>query len=169
MSERLYIGIDNGISGGLAALSPTQGVGIICACAMPVQKTRKGNEINIVEVWHWLERELFAGRNADKITVVIEEPGGSKSARAATSMAGSFHALRAMCELKGIRHIRITPQAWQKPMLNAPAGDTKPVALTLARALWPSMDWRATERSKTPHEGIIDAALIAEHARRQKL
>lgn len=165
----IYIGIDNGISGGIAAISPVIGAGIIAMRQMPVQKTRKGNEINIVAVWDWIDRELCATRQRDSITVVIEEPGGSKSAKAATSMAGSFHALRAMCELKHIRHHRITPQAWQKPMLSAKAGYTKPAALALARALWPRETWLPTQRCSKPDEGMIDAALIAEFARRTGL
>jgi hypothetical protein len=169
MSNQIYVGIDNGISGGLAALSPTVGAGIICMCTMPIQKTRKGNEINICAVWDFLECELFISRNLSNITVIIEEPGGSKSASAATSMAGSFHALRAMCEIKGVRHLRITPQAWQKPMLNAVAGDTKPAALTKARSLWPQENWLATPRCKTPHSGLVDAALISEYARIKNL
>lgn len=165
----IYIGIDNGISGGIAALSPTPGVGIVCMCPMPIQKTRKGNEIDILAVWEFLDAELCISRNSERITLVIEEPGGSKSAKAATSMAGSFHALRAMCELKRLRHHRITPQAWQKPMLNAAAGDTKPAALAKARALWPNETWLASPRCKTPHPGLIDAALIAEFARGKNL
>lgn len=167
--SQIYIGVDNGISGGIAAISPTPGVGIVCMCPMPIQKTRKGNEIDILKVWQFLEDELFITRNADHITIVIEEPGGSKSARAATSMAGSFHALRAMCELKHCRHHRITPQSWQKEMLHAAAGDTKPAALAKARALWPTEKWLATPKCKTPNTGMIDAALIAEYARLKNL
>lgn len=165
----IYIGIDNGISGGIAAVSPTPGAGIVCMTPMPIQKTRKGNEIDILKVWQFLDEELFIDRNVDRIAIVIEEPGGSKSAKAATSMAGSFHALRAMCELKRFRHHRITPQAWQKEMLHAGAGDTKPAALAKARSLWPNEKWLATPKCKTPHTGMIDAALIAEFARIRNL
>lgn len=167
--DHVYIGIDNGISGGIAAISPTPGAGIICMCVMPIQKTRKGNEIDIVGVWSFLQEELFIKNNLDRITIVIEEPGGSKNAKAATSMAGSFHALRAMCELNGVRHHRITPQAWQKPMLNAKAGDTKPAALAKARSLWPNEKWLPTPRCTKPDEGMIDAALIGEYARTKNL
>lgn len=165
----VYVGVDSGISGGIAALSPTPGAGIICMRPMPIQKTRKGNEVDIVAVWQFLEDELGVTHNAGRITLILEEPGGSKSAVAATSMAGSFHVLRAMCELKHFRHHRITPQAWQKPMLNAKAGDTKPVALAKARSLWPNESWLATCKCRTPHTGLVDAALIAEYARTRNL
>jgi len=162
----IYLGIDNGISGGLAALSATPGAGIIGMSPMIIQKTRKGNEIDIQQVWSWILRTV---PTLGVVTVIIEEPGGSKSACAAASMAASFAALRTMCELKGVRYIRVTPQKWQKAMLNCETGQTKPAALTLVRSLWPGETWLPTERCKKPDEGMIDAALIAEYARREKL
>ncbi|SKA84674.1 hypothetical protein SAMN02745166_01042 [Prosthecobacter debontii] len=165
----VYIGIDNGISGGIAAISITPGTGIIARTAMATQKTRKGNEIDVRGVWRFLQDELQVSNNVDKIVIIIEEPGGSKSASAAASMAASFAALRAMCELKGVRHIRITPQRWQKNLLKCGKGENKAAALTMARALWPDETWLESPRCRTPHDGIIDAALIAEYGRRQRL
>jgi hypothetical protein len=161
----IYLGIDNGISGGLVALSATPGAGIVAKCTMPIQKARKGNEIDILSVWEWLASFV----NIRTVCVIIEEPGGSKSAAAASSMAASFAALRSLCELRGLRYLRITPQKWQKEMLNCETGQTKPAALTLARSLWPAESWLPTQRCKKPDEGMIDAALIAEFARRNHL
>jgi hypothetical protein len=159
----LSIGIDNGISGALAAVSPHSQ--IVSVLPMPIQKARKGNEIDVQAVWNWLD-----GLGRNKITVTIEEPGGSKSAKAATSMAGSFHALRTICVLKGIRWHRVTPQAWQKDMLpGCKAGETKARALALARQLWPSGGFLASKRCHVAHDGIVDSLLIAEWSRRKNL
>ncbi len=163
--KNMTIGIDNGISGGLVALSPHSK--IISCLPMPTLKVRKGNEIDIATVWKWIS-DIDANR--DKFSVIIEEPGGSKSAKSATSMAGSFHALRALCVLKSLRWHRITPQLWQRAMLPGCAtGDTKPRALSAVRELWPSESFLATERCRCAHEGLVDAALIAEYARRVNL
>lgn len=163
---KVYIGIDNGVSGGLAAISAISGT-IISMTPMPTLVARQGNEVDILAVWKWVQ-PIEASR--EKITIIIEEPGGSKSAKAATSMAGSFHALRAMCALARIRWHRVTPQIWQKVMLpGCKAGDTKPRALTVARSLWPDEAFLATDRSKVPHEGLIDAALIGEYGRQKQL
>jgi hypothetical protein len=158
----MIIGIDNGVTGALVALSPHSK--IIAMLPMPIQKARKGNEIDIAAVWEW----IYATAGAiSAITAIIEEPGGSKSSKAATSMAGSFHTLRALLVLKGIRFHRTTPQAWQKVMLpGCKSGDTKPRALSTARQLWPEETFLASDRCRTPHDGLIDAALIAEFARR---
>lgn len=165
--SNVIIGIDNGVSGALAAISSHNGA-FIDAIPMPIQKARKGNEINTLEVEFWL-RCVSGG--LDKIhCAILEEPGGSKSAKAATSMAGSFHALRTVITLAGIRWHRITPQKWQKEMMpGCNSGDTKPRALELAKRLWPDETFLATERSKVPNHNIVDAALLAEYARIKNL
>lgn len=39
--------------------------------------------------------------------------------------------------------------------------DVKKRSLAAARHLWPDEDWLATPKSRIPHDGFIDAALIA--------
>jgi hypothetical protein len=160
-----YLGIDNGVTGGLAFLEQGYPPQVL---AMPVQETRKGREVDIVAVKRvvdvWMETLVT------DLTVVIEEPGGSQNAKAASSMAGSFHALRAMVEIMGLKLVRITPAQWQKPMLKCKKKEeTKPVALQLARSLWPKLDLRSNERCRVANDGIVDALLIAEFARRHQL
>jgi hypothetical protein len=157
----VIVGIDNGLSGGLVALSEMGP--IVSMLVMPIKEAKKGNEIDPVKVWGWL-KELGP---REQITVVIEEPGGSKSASAARSMAGSFHTLRTICEIKGLCYHRITPQRWQKELLACGSGDTKKAALVIAKHRWPDDSFLATKRSKVPHSGLVDAALIAEYWRRK--
>jgi hypothetical protein len=165
--NNVIIGIDNGVSGSLAAISSHSGA-LIDAIPMPIQKARKGNEIDVVEVERWIKNVSAGFHNVQ--CAILEEPGGSKSAKAATSMAGSFHALRTVLTLAGIRWHRITPQKWQREMMpGCNAGDTKPRALELAKRLWPDETFLATERSKVPNHNIVDAALLAEYARIKKL
>ena len=42
-------------------------------------------------------------------------------------------------------------------------GMTKVAALAAANKLWPQQKWIATNKSKVPHDGMIDAALIAHY------
>jgi hypothetical protein len=161
--SKSYIGIDNGVSGALALLTSE---GAIETLAMPLQKTRKGNEIDVVEVWRKMKIWTFEYHD---VTVVIEEPGGSTSAKAATSMAGAFHSIRAIMMILGLPLIRITPPQWQKPFLKCKTGDTKPVALQMAKSLYPSLDLRASDKCRVPDSGIVDALLIATWAKRNNL
>ncbi len=163
----MRIGIDNGISGGLVAISDHDG-SYIDGITMPTHRGRKGNEISILEIEIWL-RAVSGGLSKIK-SVTVEEPGGSKSARAASSMSGSFFAIIATLDILRTPFHRITPQSWQKVMLpKCKAGDTKPRALALAKELWPDESFLASPRCKVPHDGLIDAALIAEYSRRMKL
>lgn len=161
---KTYLGIDNGVTGALAWIN---GLGsLIQWWPIPIQKARKGNEIDVLSLKRLIQD---ASINPADTMVVIEEPGGSKSARAATSMAGSFHALRATFVLLGFPVSRITPQEWQKAILRCAPGDTKKVAETTARQLWPEEQWLATGKCCKPHEGGVDAALIAHYAKTKNL
>lgn len=162
----IYIGIDNGLTGGLCMLSDHPGPPI-AMCVMPTRGKSKGNEVDVQAVDDWICRNA----NGNYVTVVIETPGKhSPGVQALTSMWDSYGSLRAICEVRGYRHHRITPQRWQKIMLPACAkGDTKPAALAMARRLWPDEKWLATPRCSKPHDGMIDAALIAEFARYRSL
>jgi hypothetical protein len=163
---KIYIGIDNGVSGAAVAIDDSGK--IIDYLVMPIQKARRRNEVDVRAFVKWLS-SISANWIAD-IKVIIEEPGGSKSASAAVSMEGSFQALRGALESRRASWERITPRSWQKIMIpGCKTGETKPRALECAKRLWPDQDWKATPRCKVPHAGLVDAALIAEYARRTNL
>lgn len=156
----IYIGIDNGLSGGIVAVS---GPGIIEKLwTMPTRGKSKGNEVDAEMMASFYDSWL-----RDEITVMIETPGKfAKGVQAISSMWDSYGATRAILESRGIRHHRITPQSWQKRMLvGCKKGDTKPAALARAKQLWPHETWLASSRCTKPHDGLIDAALIAEYGR----
>lgn len=167
VSTLLYVGIDNGLTGGLVALSTEAGVHPVGKIIMPVQAKSNGNEVNAIALKDWL---LSLGR-PEAITVALETPGKhSPGAKALCSMWDSYGATRAVLSTLGFKVIRISPQAWQKKILvGCGKGDTKPFALSMARQLWPQESWLRTTRCETPHDGMIDAALIAEYARRERL
>jgi hypothetical protein len=160
----IYIGIDNGLTGGLVALSDHPGPPIEMI-VMPTRGKTNGNEVDAKEVYFILS--AISGGLSGRITVILETPGKhSPGAQALCSMWDSYGAIRGVLESRGIRHHRITPQAWQKKMMPGCAkGDTKPAALAKARQLWPAESWLATPRSTVAHGGLIDAALIAEYGR----
>ncbi len=163
----VIIGIDNGISGGLVAISAHHGL-IIAATTMPSRKHRTRNEVDIQAVHSWICS--VTNHQPDQAIYIIEEPNNSRNASTAYSVAASFHALRGYLEAYRADVRRITPQSWQKTMLGkVPAGETKAFALAKAREIWPEETWLATPRSKVPNEGIVDAFLIAEHGRRHLL
>lgn len=157
----MVIGIDNGISGGLAAISLYGQM--IEAIPMPSQRWRKRNEVDVRAVHLWLTQ--VTGGNLSNALYVIEEPNNSRTPSTAYSVASSFHSLRGFFETKVLRWERITPQSWQKEILGkVPKGETKPYALKKASEIWPDERFLAGPRCKKAHDGMIDAALISHYA-----
>ena len=160
----IYIGIDNGLTGGLVAISDMGQV--IEQRIMPTQGKAKGNEVNSELLLDFVDQW-----DRENITVILEVPGKhSPGVMSLCSMWDSFGAIRAVLETRGIRHHRIAPQTWQKAVLgNVQKGQTKPAALSKARQLWPAEKWLASPRCTKAHEGLVDAALIAEYGRIKNL
>lgn len=162
----MYVGIDNGLTGALVAISDHPGVPPIASLVMPLQGKAKGNEVNVREVWAWLSQWPV-----DSLTLILETPSKhSPGVNALCSMWDSYGALRSLLEVRNLKHHRIAPQTWQAKMLpGCQKGQTKPFALAVARRIWPGETWLATSKCKTPSSGLIDAALIAEYARLNQL
>lgn len=143
---------------------------IITWTPMFAQEARRGNELDITLTMKWIsscrrQAEDSVRGAQGKLVVCLEEPGGAQSYRAAVSMEGCFHSLRAILELMRLPYTRITPQSWQKAMLGKiPKGKTKDYALRKARIVWPDEQWLASARCRTAHNGGVDAALIALHS-----
>jgi len=83
------------------------------------------------------------------------------------------------------KYTKVTPKNWQKEMWEGvtivqintgkktPKGnvkyknDTKATSLLAAKRLFPQEDFLATPRSSVPHDGIVDALLLAEYGKRK--
>lgn len=63
----------------------------------------------------------------------------------------------------GYRYTLVNPKAWQKEAWEGTTRqqDNKHTSLIAAKRLFPGDTFLATERSRVPHDGIVDAALIA--------
>jgi hypothetical protein len=160
----IIIGIDNGISGALVALSAYSGM-VLESILMPTRTNGSSRECDAIAVCEWIEKFQYS----DEVAVALETPGKySPGTLALCSMWDCYGVLRGILESCNIRHIRVDPQIWQKEMLGkVPKGETKPYARAKAKELWVTETWLATPRSKKAHEGMVDAALIAEFYRRK--
>lgn len=184
----IIIGIDNGLSGGIAAISALSGMLIETApmptktrthlfekttkrrvAGKPVKETApaRDEEIDARALVQWIKRVT----DARPCTILIEEcPEHAQQKSVMRSMGISYGILIGAIEaslpeycLKVVRSGN-PKDSWQRAMFGALAqGETKPAAIAKARELWPAETWLATPRSKTPHTGMIDAALIARH------
>jgi len=154
----VIVGIDNGLQGGLCAISKFDG-GIIDKIAMPTLQRSKKTEIDAAKIKKWLlDMET-------PFVLAVEEPlGFAKSSQAVRSMALSFGKLMGMAECCGFEADRISVHKWQQQMLGAVAkGKSKIFALGVAQELAPEENWLKNKRCRTPHDGMIDAFLIARY------
>ncbi len=160
----IVIGIDNGISGAMVAISAYHGK-VIDKILMPTRSTGTSRECDALAICEWIEKFLYS----DDIAVALETPSKhSPGTLALCSMWDCYGAIRGILEAYGIKHVRIAPRTWQAEMLGVvPKGETKAYARAKAAQIWHDEDWLATPRSKKAHEGFIDAALIAEFYRRK--
>lgn len=63
----------------------------------------------------------------------------------------------------------VHPRTWSTAMLrDMPKGDRKSVGAIVAGRLFPMLDLRASDRCRKPHEGAVDALLIATWGWRQR-
>jgi hypothetical protein len=60
----------------------------------------------------------------------------------------------------------VSAKKWQNALFSGiEYDDTKKASALVAKTLWPNQDWRGTPRSRVAHDGMTDAALIAEYGR----
>jgi hypothetical protein len=158
----LIVGVDNGLDGGLVAIAQFDG-SLIDRIAMPCQQHSKKREIDIGKIHKWL-----SDLNTPFVLAIEEPLAHAKSSQAVRSMAISFGKLLGMAECKNYEVARVSVHKWQKCMLGfIPKGKTKQVALETAQNLEPSENWLKNKRCRVPHDGLVDAFLIAHYYRQR--
>ena len=153
------LGIDPGLDGGLALLRDD---GSAMTCVMTaVGEGRR--ELDLARVAYHLV--MWTPQH-----VIIEAQQSMPKQGVASSfrIGLNYGQLVGLVRGLGLALTVVRPQQWQKVMLaGAPkTGGTKAAAAVVASRLWPGIDWRASSRCKGPHDGMVDAALIAEYGRR---
>ena len=166
MTSDLYIGIDGGTTGGVAIIYGSTG-GIHELRPMPLKNGMiDGSALGSILCAY---NDPFT-----EITIAIEDcPKHAQSKAAMRSMGISFGIIYGIvCRELASKHITTVRSgnpldSWQRAVLgNLDKGETKRAALRRARELWPDHVWPTKcPKGTAVHDGIIDAALIAHHAR----
>ena len=171
--SKLYVGIDIGKHGAIAIIHPDDRKNVR-TMAMPMIK----DEID----YHLLYSNLTTLylNNQDNIHVVFEKLGvifGSGK-NTAFSMGYQSGAIEMMCIANRIPYTKVRAVDWQKQMFQGVDSilkpksnkrDTKAMALIAINRIFPDLKLTFGERAVKPHDGLIDAVLIAEYARRNNL
>jgi len=160
----IYVGIDNGLSGGITVLDKEQN--IIKSFIMPTLKVNKKNEYDtksIVEFFH------NPGYALSDIHCCLEKSHVRPvSGKRACFMTGyGYGLMQGILECIGVSYEIVTPQAWMKELgLNSKEGKG---SIPFCQRKWPNFDWARTERCKKAHDGKTDSACIALYCYRRNI
>lgn len=185
----LYVGVDPGAAGGIAWIAQNAA----CAIPMPSLPTGGGRRhvYNTVEI----ARILRGLRQNDVALVVIEQlagmPPGTNAAAIRAAAAGPL-LFEGICAALGLPFEFVSPQTWQRALLAMPkAAKSGPLddpaaeaqrrsqarherrraikaqSIITAQRLYPDVGLLPTERSRVASDGMAEALLLAEYARRR--
>lgn len=150
--KQIYIGIDPGKSGGIACIDTESG---ICY-------TEPYSDKALIDL---CRDESYSG-NTERIICCLEKVGAMPG-QGVTSMfnfGASYGYIKGVLEAFRIPYQEIPPQRWKKEFgLNS----DKATSVEVCRKLFPDVNLLATECSKKPHDGMAEALLMAEYARRK--
>ena len=148
-----YIGVDPGAKGGLALLTNE---GVIEYCLMPS---------TVADISEWLLSISCRSDIQVKMVVELAQAMPKQGVTSSFNYGRHFGTFEALAVSHGIPYIEVRPAVWKKAMgLNAAKLDS----ITLCKRLFPSVNL-ILEGCRTANDGIAEAVLIAEWARRNNL
>jgi crossover junction endodeoxyribonuclease RuvC len=155
----IYIGIDPGLSGGLATISANGAQ--VTARPMPVS----GGQIDASAVADLVWGAALA---CGDTAIAVMEKVGAMPKQGVVSMfrfGQGYGTILGVLGALGIRCELVTPQRWKAVILAGTARD-KAAAIAWCRRAYPGVSLRRTERCTTDHDGMADALCLAEYGRR---
>lgn len=143
----VYIGIDPGKSGAMAVIDTDK---------------------NVIHTQVFSERgyvQMLAECRVRMCRCVLEKVNAMPK-QGVTSMFNfglNFGWIQGVLQANGIPYELVTPQKWKKEFSVTADKNT---AISVAGRLYPEVDLRRSERCTKPHDGICEALLMAEYAKR---
>ena len=154
----MILGVDPGLGGGLAIIG-NEG---IMTETMPVT----AGEIDLARLARWLKA------HSHDISMAFVEKVHSMPKQGVSStfkFGDVYGTIKGMLTAFGIPFELVTPQSWTKE-LHAGVSKGLPAkerSRLVASRLFPDLDLRESSRCRVPHDGMIDALLIAEYGIRK--
>ena len=178
--QKGILGVDPGLDGGLVLLGPNHQV--LEKFILPtIESTKKGTKkqkdgtvketksikryIDLVQLNRYFE-QLKPDVSHCFMEQVASRPG--MSAPAVFKFGRVYGILEGLLTGHKIPYTLVTPQRWAKTIHAGIEGGMEPKdksRVALGR-LFPEIDLRSSERSIKPHEGLMDALLIAAYGQR---
>ena len=159
-----FVGIDCGVRGGIVSLSRCGDLRMLAV--MPTKKVGTKKKVDLESLV-----AIFGKLARGNPFVCIEDTGGhAPSAAGLRSMTYSFSSVETLCVAFKMPYRAVLARKWQSEFWKQPRGgkrDTKKLALISAKKMWSNQKWLENSRCRVAHDGLVDAALIAEYGRRK--
>lgn len=148
----IYIGIDPGKRGALAYMLERESSG--------------GYIVNVVPMEQVLPTLRMIAKTGHPTRCCLEKVHAmpKQGVSSTFSFGAAFGWLKGAMDALGISYQEIPPEKWKKEFgLNT----DKQKSIAVCRQLFPEADLRPTERSRVDNDGMAEALLMAEYARRK--
>lgn len=145
--DKVFVGIDPGKSGAIAVLYPNGSI-----------EAQPFNSTNYVDILKGLENQ--------EVMCCLEKVSAMPG-QGVVSMFNFGHNLgfiEGVLQTAGIPYQLVPPQTWKKEFS---LSSDKNKSIEVCQKLFPKISLLATERSRKPSDGIAEAVLMAEYARRK--
>lgn len=159
----IYVGIDPGLDGALAAVFEGEVIDLIdMPVFVGVRRSGTAREVNAFGVFHWLMNVGSSEEHKREKVYVMLEQSGSRPGEGVSSAhrnGVNWGIVAGVLAATKVSHVIVTPQSWKKAM---GVKAEKEHARMMATQLLPNSAWRWQLKK---HHGRAEAALIALHAR----
>lgn len=172
----IYIGCDPGKSGAVVCLDDCKNI--------RHQFVFKSNKDNAFDMYDFIEHiKVIDNKFQDEVFMFVIENVHSlfgMSAKSNFNFGKNCGIIEAVLASFGHGFIKVTPKDWQTEILKdievikktkkgieSKKNNVKAMSLKAQQRLFPNFNSIASPRSRTPHDGLIDALLIGEYARRK--
>jgi len=153
----VIIGVDPGLTGGLAAISSEWHPRL---APMPTI----GKQIDFGQLSEWLR--LYGVVSGGQVFLERAQAFPKMGRSACFNYGASYWGVQAICACLKIPCTLVPPAKWHRALVVGRDGDPKMRALQTVMRLFPDVDL-IIGKGKKPHQGVVDALLIAEWGRRQ--
>lgn len=155
----LYIGIDNGLAGGIVAVDSNEKIQF--KTVTPVVKNKKKTIFDIDTIKKYLLQLKKNEKKFGGVVCILEHaaPRPISGKRACFMTGYGFGVMEAILISLCISYVVISPSKWMKG-LDLKFG-VKKASIEYCTKKYPTVNWTATERCTTIHHGMTDACCLA--------
>ena len=164
----IYIGIDPGIDGAIAASSKYgQRVTVMPIIVGTTGGTKSTLDINAIVRWLKTALQDVLPNANEEVLVGLEKVSAmpKQGITSAFNFGQTYGMLKGIVVTLGYPLELVRPQAWKKIILEGTLKD-KSAAIQYVKQRYPNLNLKATERCRVDHDGIADAVCIAAYLER---